>query len=148
MTSRRRSTVLAAVAALSFVVLTGCTGDADESDDGGGAGAVTVGAQSASVQLVQGEVLVVELGEINGGVGSTWDLVAEPDAAVLGPGRRVSTSVGDEDPPPPGTPSALAYHLEAVGPGATTIEFRYSLRGELTDPPSGPGQVVIEVTVD
>ena len=140
MSSRRRPTLLLLAAALSVILMSGCFGGANEPD---GDGDVIVGAESASVQLAEGEVLVVELGEVNSGAGATW----EPDAAVLGPGRWVNTYAGDEDPPPPGTPSTLANHLDAVGPGVTTIEFQYNVRGESMDPPRGPGRIVLEVTV-
>jgi predicted secreted protein len=107
---------------------------------------VPVGAGSAHVEA--GEVLQVDLGEVNPSIGDAWFLVHPPDAAVLGEGEESFESECDE----PGCGGRATWTFTARSPGTTRLEFRYCYRSRPDDcqpqPDRGPsGIVALTVTV-
>jgi predicted secreted protein len=104
-----------------FVLLAGC----------GGGRTVEVGVTAGSVQLAAGEVLRVDLGQVNPSIGDSWYLVGTPDAAVLTEGEEDYDSDCDKDAV--GCGGRLAWVFTAHGPGKTTLLFQYCYRSSLDD---------------
>lgn len=95
----------------------------------GGPTIVVVPVESGSAQLAQGEVLHVDLGEVNHSIGDQWYLLTPPDAAVLSEGEREYEADCDD----PGCGGREGWVFTARGAGTTTLVFRYCYRSE---PPS------------
>ncbi|MEP7766113.1 protease inhibitor I42 family protein [Sanguibacter sp. 25GB23B1] len=106
---------------------------------------VVVDATASSAELVVGQTLVVDLGEMNSSVGDDWLITDEPDGEVLREGERFSEYLGEDGED--GGRNTLAYEFEAVGDGETTLELEYRFRGGAPDFGHGPEPVSITVTV-
>jgi hypothetical protein len=107
---------------------------------------------AGSVHLAIGELLRVEIGEVNTSIGDSWHVIGEPDRAVLGPGK----SDLDYDDCPEGhvgCSGRLWWTFPAVGKGVTGIVFRYCYRSRpgpdcAPEPSRGPAEpVTLTVTV-
>ena len=106
---------------------------------------VVVGPTDTSAELVVGQTLLVDFGEINSSVGDEWVITQEPDGEVLSEGDPVSEYLGE--PGTDGGYNTLVYEFEAVGEGETTVELEYRFRGGAADFGHGPEPVSITVTV-
>lgn len=113
------------------------TEETDPPDD------VVVDASATTAELVVGQTLVVDFGEINTSVGDEWVLTQDPDDEVLSQGEAESEVLGDGAP---GSPSTFLYAFEAREAGTSTIDFEYRFRGA-ADFGHGPSPVSITVTV-
>jgi len=128
--------VLAAVTAAG---LAGCSSGPEK---------VTAELSAGQATLSDGEILRVNFGPYNAGIGDSWYLTTEPDRAVLTDrGQDV-----DRECDMPGCDGTLHWEFAAVGPGQTTLVFQYCYRSRPDDcdpgPDRGPAQpVTLSVTV-
>ncbi|MDQ0725689.1 hypothetical protein [Microbacterium sp. W4I20] len=136
MMRRLSRVVTAAAGALAIALsLVSCAGAAEK----------TVDHTAESVVLTPGEALIVDFGEVNATVGQEWSITEEPDAAVLAPGEKRSTYLGE--PGETGAPSELSYRFAPAGEGTTVIEFEFLFRGSVPEDPDDRKTAKIEVTV-
>lgn len=124
--------------------------DWDVGEDFGGTTAapaddVVVQPTDSTADLVVGQTLVVDLGEMNSSVGDDWVITEEPDSTVLGAGERLSEYLGEDGED--GGRNTLVYEFEAVGDGETSLELQYRFRDGTADFGHGPEPVSITVTV-
>jgi hypothetical protein len=114
----------------------------------GGPSTVEVQVGDGSARVKRGDVLRVDLGEVNASIGDSWYLVEKPDPAILDEGERDYDTDCDE----PGCGGRMAWLFTARGPGTTTLVFRYCYRSRPDNcepqPDRGPDQPVnLAVTV-
>jgi hypothetical protein len=140
MTLRRRMprSVGLAVAA-TLVTAAGCTGPE----------VIAVAVDGGSAAITVGEVLRVDFGDVNESIGDSWYLVTPPDPGILGDNGRDYDSACDMS----GCGSRLWWDFPGVGPGATTLVFRYCYRSRpdncQPEPSRGPTEpVTLNVVVE
>jgi hypothetical protein len=116
----------------------------------------TVAVTDKTASLHVGEVLRVDIGEVNPSVGDSWFVVSGADGAdgadgaVLGEGERVYVS--DCAAGEAGCGGHLALKFPAAHAGETDLVLRYCFRTKLSDCKGRPGDdpsqpVTIHVTV-
>jgi predicted secreted protein len=125
--------------ALLVAPIAACTGPA----------VVDVPVDRGSARLAVGEVLRVDLGEVNESIGDSWYLVTPPDPAVLDDDGRDYDSECDMA----GCGAHVTWDFVAAGPGSTALVFRYCYRSRPADceaePSRGPVEpVTLNVVVD
>lgn len=110
----------------------------------------TVDVTDKTASLHVGEVLRVDIGEVNPSVGDAWFVVSGADGTVLGEGERdfVSHCAAGEA----GCDGRLAWEFPAAHAGETDLVLRYCFRTQLPDCEGRPGDdpsqpVTIRVTV-
>lgn len=133
---RRIAIVLIAVGLLAA----GCSGPAVR----------TVAVTDKTASLRVGEVLRVDMGDVNPSVGDSWFVVSGADGSVLGEGERDYVSHCDAGKA--GCDGRLTWQFPAAHAGETDLVLRYCYRTQLPDcegrPGSDPSQpVTIHVTV-
>ncbi len=115
----------AVLAAVTAVGLAGCSTGPEK---------VAVDVSAGSAVLSDGEILRVDFGPHNAGIGDSWYLTTEPDRAVLADrGQDV-----DRECEMPGCDGTLHWEFAAVAPGQTTLVFRYCYRSRPDDCDPGP----------
>lgn len=110
----------------------------------------TVAVTDKAASLHVGEVLRVDIGEVNPSVGDSWFVVSGADGTVLGEGERdyASDCAAGEG----GCGGHLAWEFPAAHAGETDLVLRYCFRTKLSDCKGRPGgdpsqPVSIHVTV-
>lgn len=99
---------------------------------------------TSSAELVVGQTLVVDFGEINSSVGDGWVLDQDVDG-VLSEATTRSEYLGEDGST--GGRDTLAFELEALAEGESTLVFEYRFRGDVPDFGHGPTPVTVTVTV-
>jgi predicted secreted protein len=120
---RRIAIVLLAVGTLAV----GCSGPAVR----------TVAVTDKAASLRVGEVLRVDIGEVNPSVGDSWFVVSGADGTILGEGERDYAS--DCAAGEAGCGGRLAWEFPAVHAGETDLVLRYCYRSKLSDCKGSPG---------
>jgi inhibitor of cysteine peptidase len=134
---------IGSVLAAGLLVLSACGSDAaSSSKESTVPNDVTVSG-SGSVTLAVGQQLVVTL-DSNPSTGYDWQVVGEPDAAVLSIGERVYVPT-PVDPGVVGSGGVTASRFTAVAAGTTSIVLRYKRSWE--DDTPADELVTVEVTV-
>jgi hypothetical protein len=106
---------------------------------------VVVEPTAGSVDLVVGQTLVVDFGDINASVGDAWVLTQDPADAVLGAGEAETEYLGEADET--GGRNTLVYTFEATGAGESVLELEYEFRGEAPESGQGPDPSEVTLTV-
>jgi hypothetical protein len=120
----RRTYALAGALAL-VLVAAGC-----------GPSQVRVPVTAGSATLRTGEILRVDFGTVNPGIGDAWFIATKPDGAVL----SESDQIFDSSCGQPGCDQHMAWTFTANGAGTTTVVFRYCYRSRLDQCDPGPGR--------
>jgi predicted secreted protein len=116
-----------AVLLLPLALLTGACGD---DDDDSSSDAVVYGADDSGTTVAHavGDVFNVALEQCIG-CGYTWQLVAEPDAAVVELLTETDTG-GPEEEGGLGGEGEHVFHFEATGAGTTAVDLGYFPPGQ------------------
>lgn len=108
---------------------------------------VAVPVSAGSARLPEGDVLEVEMGEVNPSVGDAWFLVDPPESGVL---IAIGRDIDSEDVPGAGGP--MTWSFAAQRRGTATLTFQYCYRSTLKDCEGdgepAPEPVRLRVTVE
>jgi len=109
---------------------------------------VTVPLSAGSVRVPEGDILEVEMGEVNPSIGDAWFLVDPPESGVL---IAIGRDIESDDVPGSGGP--MTWSFAAHRAGTATLTFQYCYQTTLQDcraknEEPAPDPVRLRVTVE